>query len=128
MAVGGGCTFSSDDIVVKSPNDRRLYRYIVLPNGLCALLVHDPEICSDDDGAAGDSRSQDGSGMEVEDDDEDYQDEDEEDGEEDDDEEEEDSEEDGQEEEESNGRKGATEKKVNFHFLWLIVFVAIILI
>lgn len=46
MAVGG-CTFSSDDIVVKSPNDRRLYRYIQLPNGLCALLVHDPDIYMD---------------------------------------------------------------------------------
>ncbi|KAF7119559.1 hypothetical protein RHSIM_Rhsim13G0059900 [Rhododendron simsii] len=46
MAVGG-CTFSSDDIVVKSPTDRRLYRYVQLQNGLCALLVHDPEIYPD---------------------------------------------------------------------------------
>ncbi|XP_057416399.1 nardilysin-like [Lotus japonicus] len=37
-------TFSSDDVVVKSPNDRRLYRFIQLHNGLQALLVHDPEI------------------------------------------------------------------------------------
>ncbi|XP_047330594.1 nardilysin-like [Impatiens glandulifera] len=44
----GGCTFSSDDIVIKSPTDRRLYRYIQLPNGLCALLVHDPEIYSEE--------------------------------------------------------------------------------
>ncbi|XP_071715471.1 nardilysin-like [Rutidosis leptorrhynchoides] len=43
MAVGD-TTFSSDDIVIKSPNDRRLYRYIQLSNGLCALLVHDPDI------------------------------------------------------------------------------------
>ncbi|PWA98415.1 insulinase (Peptidase family M16) family protein [Artemisia annua] len=42
-----GTTFSSDDIVIKSPNDRRLYRYIQLPNGLCALLVHDPDIYAD---------------------------------------------------------------------------------
>lgn len=41
------CTFSSDDIVVKSPNDRRLYRFIQLENGLSALLVHDPEIYPD---------------------------------------------------------------------------------
>ncbi|BFG33740.1 hypothetical protein CerSpe_200140 [Prunus speciosa] len=38
------CTFSSDDIVIKSPNDKRLYRLIKLENGLSALLVHDPEI------------------------------------------------------------------------------------
>ncbi|KAL8106522.1 hypothetical protein AgCh_023328 [Apium graveolens] len=43
MAVGG-CTYSSDDIVIKSPTDRRLYRYIRLSNGLCALLIHDPDI------------------------------------------------------------------------------------
>ncbi|KAK3039890.1 hypothetical protein RJ639_028283, partial [Escallonia herrerae] len=43
MAVGS-CTFSSDVVVVKSPTDRRLYRYIQLQNGLCALLVHDPDI------------------------------------------------------------------------------------
>ncbi|KAL5582861.1 hypothetical protein UlMin_015303 [Ulmus minor] len=41
------CTFSSDDIVIKSPNDRRLYRVIQLDNGLSALLVHDPEIYPD---------------------------------------------------------------------------------
>ncbi|XP_027179433.1 nardilysin-like isoform X1 [Coffea eugenioides] len=50
MAIAG-CTFSSDHIVTKSPNDRRLYRYIQLSNGLCALLVHDPEIYSEGDGA-----------------------------------------------------------------------------
>ncbi|KAE9594482.1 putative insulysin [Lupinus albus] len=37
-------TFSSDDVVLKSPNDRRLYRLLQLQNGLRALLVHDPEI------------------------------------------------------------------------------------
>ncbi|KAJ7964315.1 Insulin-degrading enzyme [Quillaja saponaria] len=40
----GRRSFSSDDIVVKSPNDRRLYRLLELENGLRALLVHDPEI------------------------------------------------------------------------------------
>lgn len=29
--------------VHKSPNDTREYRYIVLPNGMKALLVHDAE-------------------------------------------------------------------------------------
>ncbi|GLT80672.1 hypothetical protein SLA2020_520990 [Shorea laevis] len=42
-----GCLFSSDDVVIKPPNDRRLYRVIQLHNGLCALLVHDPEIYPD---------------------------------------------------------------------------------
>jgi hypothetical protein len=41
------CTLSSDDMVIKSPNDRRLYRLIELENGLRALLVHDPEIYPD---------------------------------------------------------------------------------
>ncbi|KAK7301570.1 hypothetical protein RJT34_12437 [Clitoria ternatea] len=44
MGMKGATTFSSDDVVLKSPNDRRLYRLIHLPNGLQALLVHDPEI------------------------------------------------------------------------------------
>ena len=44
---GSGLTFSSDDIVIKSPNDRRLYRVIQLENGLTALLVHDPQIYPD---------------------------------------------------------------------------------
>lgn len=46
MAVGGR-TFTADDMVQKSPNDKRLYRYMELPNGLCALLVHDPDIYPD---------------------------------------------------------------------------------
>lgn len=45
--VVGGVIFKSDDVVIKSPNDRRLYRYIQLENGLCALIVHDPEIYPD---------------------------------------------------------------------------------
>ncbi|KAH9716778.1 nardilysin-like [Citrus sinensis] len=45
---GNGCVWSSDEIVIKSPNDKRLYRVIELENRLCALLVHDPEIYADD--------------------------------------------------------------------------------
>ncbi len=41
------CTFSSDNMVIKSPNDSRLYRLIELDNGLQALLIHDPEIYPD---------------------------------------------------------------------------------
>lgn len=82
----GGVKLSSDDIVKKSPNDRKLYRYIELENGLCALLVHDPEIYP------ADPPHQFNDGEEEDDDEE----EEEEDGEEDEDEddEEEDSEED----------------------------------
>ncbi|KAL7152177.1 hypothetical protein ABFS83_04G079600 [Erythranthe nasuta] len=111
MAVGG-CATSSDDVVEKSPNDRRLYRFIQLTNGLCALLVHDPEIYSDE--PSGNLKTD---GDEAEDDDD-------EDGEEEDsDEEEEDSdgedeedeeEEDGDGEEENGGvkeRKGSAQKK-----------------
>nr|XP_016452342.1 PREDICTED: nardilysin-like isoform X2 [Nicotiana tabacum] len=47
MAVGGGRTLTADDLVEKSPHDKRLYRYMQLPNGLCALLVHDPDIYPD---------------------------------------------------------------------------------
>ncbi|WOL14776.1 nardilysin-like [Canna indica] len=36
-----------DDVVVKSPTDRKSYRFLHLPNGLCAVLVHDPEIYPD---------------------------------------------------------------------------------
>ncbi|KAF8397117.1 hypothetical protein HHK36_016024 [Tetracentron sinense] len=38
---------SLDNIVIKAPTDKRLYRVVHLPNGLCALLVHDPEIFPD---------------------------------------------------------------------------------
>lgn len=99
MAVRG-YAFSSDDLIVKSPNDLRLYRYIQLPNGLCAVLVHDPEIYSE--GAAG-------AAEEDEDDDE-------EDSEMDEDDDHDDEEEDDEEEEEGdelNERqmKGASQKK-----------------
>ncbi|CAI0401778.1 unnamed protein product [Linum tenue] len=55
------CSFKSDDTVIKSPNDRRLYRVLELDNGLCALLVHDPEIYPDGEapkpGEEGDSKT-----------------------------------------------------------------------
>ncbi|RWR80472.1 nardilysin-like protein isoform X1 [Cinnamomum micranthum f. kanehirae] len=44
MALGSS---SSDEIVIKAPTDRRLYRLLHLPSGLTALLVHDPEIFPD---------------------------------------------------------------------------------
>ncbi|KAF7816228.1 nardilysin-like [Senna tora] len=75
--VMGGPTFSSDDIVVKSPNDRRLYRLLELQNGLRALLVHDPEIYPQGPPEA--VRSDDEENEEVDEDD-DEGDEDEEDG------------------------------------------------
>lgn len=39
---------SKDNVVIKSPADRRSYRLLRLPNGLRALLVHDPEIYPND--------------------------------------------------------------------------------
>ncbi|PIN02720.1 Nardilysin [Handroanthus impetiginosus] len=111
MAVGG-CAFSSDDVVVKSPTDRRSYRFIQLTNGLCALLVHDPEIYSDEPSG---NREHDN----TEDKDED-EDEEEEEGEEEDSEEEEEEEEGSGEEEEGDGEeenedvnelKGSVQKK-----------------
>ncbi|KAL0435096.1 UNVERIFIED_CONTAM: Nardilysin-like [Sesamum radiatum] len=113
MAVGG-CAFSSDDVVVKSPNDRRLYRFIRLSNGLCALLVHDPEIYSDQ--PAGETKPENmESELEEEDEEEDGEEEDE-DEEEDDDEEDEDEE----ENEEVNELKGSVEKKVTFFSTWML--------
>ncbi|XP_030963559.1 nardilysin-like [Quercus lobata] len=108
------CTFSSDDIVIKSPNDSRLYRLIELENGLQALLVHDPEIYPD-----GPPKSLE-NGHEVDEDldeeEEEEDEEDEEDDEEDDEEEEEDDDDDEEEEEEEaegrevkgKGKKGAS--------------------
>ena len=72
-------TFSSDDIVIKSPNDRRLYRYIQLPNGLCALLVHDPDIYADGPPKSVATNSDDDEDEDEEDEDDDDMDEDEED-------------------------------------------------
>lgn len=97
------CTFSSDDIVIKSPNDSRLYRLIELENGLQALLVHDPEIYPD-----GPPKSLE-NGHEVDEDldeeEEEEDEEDEEDDEEGDEEEEDDDDDEEEEEEEAEGRE-----------------------
>ncbi|KAF8079896.1 hypothetical protein N665_0994s0021 [Sinapis alba] len=75
-----------DNVVVKSPNDRRLYRVIELENGLSALLIHDPDIYPE--GYAADQTEEDDEDGEEEEEDSDgsYEDDDEEDeeGEEDD--------------------------------------------
>ncbi|CAK7323528.1 unnamed protein product [Dovyalis caffra] len=93
------CVSRSDDVVIKSPNDKKLYRVIELDNGLCALLVHDPEIypdgVPDDSGTVEGSENDDGEEDETEDDD---------DGDADDDDEEEEDE----EEEEEKGKGGAS--------------------
>ncbi|KAK2386573.1 Insulinase (Peptidase family M16) family protein [Trifolium repens] len=88
---------SSDDVVLKSPNDSRLYRLIHLENGLQALLVHDPEIYPEGPPKT-DAMDED---EEEEDDDE----EDEEDGMDEDDDEEDEDEEEGSEDE-LEGREG----------------------
>ncbi|KAL2470900.1 Insulinase (Peptidase family M16) family protein [Abeliophyllum distichum] len=93
-------TFSSDDIVIKSPTDRRLYRYIQLPNGLSTLLVHDPEIYSDGPVEAP-RNSEDEDEEDDDEEEEDFEDEDGEGSEEDDEE----------EDEEKNGMKGSAQKK-----------------
>ncbi|KAK4492122.1 hypothetical protein RD792_002919 [Penstemon davidsonii] len=111
----GGCALSSDDVVVKSPNDKRLYRFIQLNNGLCALLVHDPEIYLDEPSGSGkpENSGDDDDDVDDDDDDEDEVEEEEE-------EEEEDSgEEDDDEEESDAGKKlkGSIQKK-SICFSW----------
>ncbi|XP_020276491.1 nardilysin-like isoform X4 [Asparagus officinalis] len=82
---------SRDNVVIKSPNDRRSYRILHLPNGLCAVLVHDPEIYPDGAEASRTSDDLDYDDMdEDEDEDEGEEDDDEDDDEEEDEEEEED--------------------------------------
>ncbi|WVY95406.1 hypothetical protein V8G54_034494 [Vigna mungo] len=83
-----------DNVVLKSPNDRRLYRLLHLPNGLRALLVHDPEIYPE--GPPKHAPEED----EVEEGEEDEDDEEEEEEEDDDDDEEEEEDDDDEEEEE----------------------------
>ncbi|XP_018441552.2 nardilysin-like [Raphanus sativus] len=73
---------SLDNMVVKSPNDRRLYRVIELENGLSALLIHDPDIYLDASAADGqntDGDQMDEDGEEEEDSDGSYEDDDDED-------------------------------------------------
>jgi nardilysin len=104
---------SSDDVVLKSPNDSRLYRLIHLENGLQALLVHDPEIYPE--GPPKTDAMDEDEEEEEEDDDE----EDEEDGmDEDDDEEDEDEEEGSDDELEGReGGKGAANQSKKVVFL-----------
>lgn len=96
-------TFSSDNVVVKSPNDRRLYRFIQLENGLSALLVHDPEIYPDGCPKASESAEQSQEEDEECEEEEEDEDEDEEEGEEGDDDEGEEEDEDKEDEEEGQG-------------------------
>lgn len=106
------CIYKSDDIVIKSPNDRRLYRVIELDNGLCALLVHDPEILSGHDSETLRNSIQQEEAEEEECDDDDDDDE-EDDSEEEENEEEEDEEQDDEEEErEEEGDQQDNEGKV----------------
>ncbi|KAK3218933.1 hypothetical protein Dsin_012903 [Dipteronia sinensis] len=105
MAENGRIRSSSDETVIKSPYDRKLYRIIELNNGLSALLVHDPEIYSDD--AIGNSKAlQNNTEDEEDEDDDEY--EDEEDGDEMD--EDEDEEEEEEEEKEKRGSSSQTKK------------------
>lgn len=114
--VAGGLKYSSDSVVIKPPNDRRLYRVIELHNGLVALLVHDPQIYPD--GLSQDSHLLVKSEPEAEED----EDDEDEDGDEDDDEEDEDEDEEDEEEEEEEKQiedKSSQTKKV---FLLLCSF------
>lgn len=98
------CGYSfRDDVVIKSPTDRRLYRILRLSNGLTAILVHDPEIFPQSDAQSLKEEEED----EVMEEDEDDDDGEEEDEEEDEDEEEEDEE----EEEEEDENEGLPHKK-----------------
>lgn len=126
MAVGS-CTFSSDDIVIKSPNDGRLYRYIQLPNGLCALLVHDPEIYGAESAAGDEHLDDDGAEEEGEGSDEDDNEEEDEEEEEDEDGVDEDGGEEEGEEEDINrvdvkDKKDVSQKKVDCFELLLYGF------
>lgn len=104
----------SDDVVIKSPTDRRSYRILRLPNGLCAVLVHDPEIYPD--GHGGDALEDGGEegefGPEEEDEDEDEgEDEDGEEFEDEEDDEEDGEEEDGDGDGDADGDGDGSEKK-----------------
>ena len=45
--------------IVKSGEDKKEYRYVTLPSGLTAMLVHDPEITSNSAGEVGVAAEQD---------------------------------------------------------------------
>jgi hypothetical protein len=66
--------------VIKSPSDEREYELVHLPNGFCALLIHDPKISDNDEEDEDDYDDEEGSsGLDEEDDDDDDDDEDEDD-------------------------------------------------
>ncbi|XP_009110970.1 nardilysin-like [Brassica rapa] len=90
-----------DNVVVKSPNDRRLYRVIELVNGLSALLIHDPDIYPE--GYAADQMDEDGEDGEEEEEDSD--------GSYEDDEEDEEGDEDDEDEDEVEGKGDQQTKK-----------------
>lgn len=126
-----------DNVVIKSPNDRRSYRILNLPNGLFALLVHDPEIYSDGypmaESETQEARDKDEAMEEVSSGDE--EEEDDEEDEEDDDQGEDDEELDsGEDEEENKGvgsemnkkkSKDQTVKKVHFALLFLCSIITV---
>lgn len=102
---------SRDDAVIKSPSDRRSYRILHLPNGLCALLVHDPEIYLDGGGSRLEaSETLENDDMDEDEDDEDLEDDCDED-EDDEDEDEEGTEEEGEASEMTEGNAAAPTKK-----------------
>uniref|UniRef100_A0A6M2EQF5 Peptidase M16 N-terminal domain-containing protein n=1 Tax=Populus davidiana TaxID=266767 RepID=A0A6M2EQF5_9ROSI len=100
------CVSRSDDVVIKSLNDKRLYRVIELENGLCALLVHDPEIYPD--GVPDESGTVEYSEHDVGEEEDDDDDDDEEEEEEEEDDEEGEGEEENSEGEEEKGKGGAS--------------------
>eukprot|EP00250_Pteridium_aquilinum_P001882 c12089_g1_i1 orf=386-3718(-) len=62
--------------VIKSPSDDREYELVHLPNGLCALLVHDPKISNgeDDDDIDDEDGEEEDDGEDDDEDDDDYED------------------------------------------------------
>ena len=102
MALGSSSS-SSDEIVIKAPTDRRLYRLLHLPSGLTALLVHDPEIFPD--APPQDSEPLENGKEEEEEEDDDDDEEEEEDEDDEDEEEEDEDDEEGEEDEEVPDKK-----------------------
>ncbi|KAL6902039.1 hypothetical protein ACP4OV_004915 [Aristida adscensionis] len=96
-----------DELVIKSPSDKRSYRVLRLANGLCALLVHDPEIYAD--GYPNPEGSKPSEVVEMREEDEDDEEDDGDDEEYSD--EEEDEEEDGEDEEEEDGSEPKRRKE-----------------
>lgn len=83
MGLDAGAVVGAGPPVVKAPSDKRLYEVLKLPNGLSALLIHDPAMS----GLQPEEDACDHDHHHDEDDDEEDDDEDSEEGEEDDDDE-----------------------------------------